>query len=101
MSRILRYVLIAAALLLAQQSAQLHALSHLSDGTERGQKSKLPLGHPAAQCLAFHTVDSALPNLACAPLLQQAAPPTAAYFVLPLPLLARIEFDTRAPPALS
>ncbi len=102
MSRILRYALVAAALLFAQQSAQLHALSHLADsGTERGQKSKLPLGHPAAQCLAFHAVDSVLPDLARAPQPQQETLHVAQYFVLPLPLLARFEFDSRAPPELS
>ena len=101
MSRILRYALVAAALLFAQQSAQLHALSHLADNGTEPQKSKLPLGHPAAQCLAFHAVDSVLPNLASAPQVPRAAPRTAEYFVLPLPLLARFEFDSRAPPALS
>jgi hypothetical protein len=99
MSRTLRYVLIAAALLFAQQAAQLHALSHVPhDPAKKGAPFS---GHPAAQCLAFHAVDSALPNLGRAPLLQQAAPPTATYFVLPLPLLARFEFDSRAPPVLS
>jgi hypothetical protein len=104
MSRFLRHLLIAAALLFGQHAAQLHAFSHVPHGsgnTERGQKSAPPLGHLAAQCLAFHTIDSALPNLACAPQLQQAAPLTAAYFVLPLPFQPRIQFDSRAPPALS
>jgi len=98
MSRTLRYVLIAVALLFAQQAAQLHALSHVPHDPAKGVPFS---GHPAAQCLAFHAVDSALPNLGRAPLLQQAAPPTAKYFVLPLPLLARFEFDSRAPPLLS
>jgi hypothetical protein len=102
MSRILRHILIAAALLFGQHAAQVHALSHLGDrGSDRSQSGKLPLGHPAAQCLAFHAVDSALPNLSHAPLLEQAAPRTVAYFVLPLPLIARFEFDSRAPPVLS
>jgi hypothetical protein len=101
MSRILRYALIAATLLFAQQAAQLHAFSHLADNGERGAKSKLPLGHPAAQCLAFHAVDSALPNLARAPDVQQAPPLAGSFFVLPIPLLARFEFDSRAPPARS
>lgn len=101
MSPLLRHVLIAVALLFGQHAAQLHALSHLGDrGGDRSQSGKLAPGHPAAQCLAFHAVDSALPNVSQAPLLQHAAPPTAAYFVLPLPLLARFEFDSRAPPAL-
>jgi hypothetical protein len=102
MSRTLRYVLIAAALLFAQQSAQLHAFSHLAgSGAERGQKDKLPLGHPTAQCLAFHAVDSALPNMGRVVAPPRVAPPSASYFVLPLPFLPRIEFDSRAPPVLS
>lgn len=104
MNRTLRYVLIAAALLFAQQAAQLHAFAHVPHDpakTERGSKGGPISGHLAAQCLTFHAVDSALPNLARAPQLQQAAPAAAAYFVLPLPLLARFEFDSRAPPFLS
>jgi hypothetical protein len=97
MSRFLRHFLIAAALLFGQQAAQLHAFSHVP----HSQKGAPSSGHPAAQCLAYHAVDSVLPNLACAPDLEQAALPPAAYFVLPLPLLARFEFDSRAPPVLS
>jgi hypothetical protein len=91
-------------LLLGQHAAQLHAFSHVPHdpaNAERGQKGAPPVGHLAAQCLVFHAVDSALPNLVCALPLQQAALPTTAYFVLPLPFLPRIEFDSRAPPALS
>jgi len=99
--RLVRHLLIAAALLFGQHAAQLHAFSHVPHDARSGQKGAPASSHLAAQCLVFHAVDSALPNLACAPHLQQAAPPTAAYFVLPLPLLARFEFDSRAPPALS
>ncbi len=102
MNRILRHVLIAAALLFAQQAAQLHAFAHVPNGPAGGEKSGLPpIGHPAAQCLAFHAVDSALPSLAASAALVQSAPPTRSQFVLPLPFLPRIEFDSRAPPALS
>jgi hypothetical protein len=99
MSRTLRYLLIAAALLFGQQAAQLHAFSHVPHDPA---KSGAPLsGHPAAQCLAFHAIDSVLPHLGCPPQSAQAAPPTARYFILPLPLLARFEFESRAPPLLS
>jgi len=65
MNRTLRYVLIAVALLFAQQAAQLHAFSHVP---HHPAKSGAPLsGHLAAQCLAFHAVDSVLPNLGHAP----------------------------------
>jgi hypothetical protein len=104
MDRFLRYLLIATALIFGQHAAQLHAFSHVpkdSGGTERGQKGAPATGHLFAQCLVFHAVDSALPNMACAPRLQQSTPPATAYFVLPLPLLARFEFDSRAPPGIS
>jgi hypothetical protein len=99
--RILRHLLIAVALLLGQHAAQLHALSHVPHDSRSGQKGAPASGHLGVQCLVFHSLDSALPNLACTPRLQHAAPPTTAYFVLPLPLLARFEFDSRAPPILS
>jgi hypothetical protein len=99
MNRTMRYLLIAAALLFAQQAAQVHAFSHVRHDPV---KSGAPLsGHPAAQCLAFHAVDSVLPNVAHSSVLQYAAPRTAGYFVLPLPLLARFDFESRAPPVPS
>ena len=99
MSRTLRYVLIAAALIFAQQSAQLHALSHVPhDPAKKGMPFS---GHPAAQCLAFHAVDSVLPNAVRAVKPPRVAPPTVSYFVLPLALRSRIEFDSRAPPVFS
>lgn len=99
MSRILRYALIAAALLFAQQAAQVHALSHVRHDPA---KNGAPLsGHPAAQCLALHAIDSALPNVSQSSVLQHVAPRTATYFILPIPLLARFDFESRAPPRLS
>ena len=88
MRRSLRYLLIAFALLFAQQASQLHALQHSA-------------GHPAAQCLAFHTADNALPSVAVTPDLPFAVPPGVAGFTLPISFPPRIEFDSRAPPALS
>ena len=102
MNRTLRHLLIAAALLFGQQAAQLHALSHFRLDTpsgERGQKGTL--GHPAAQCLLYHAVDSALANCAAPAAVAQFVPPATARVVLPLPFQPRIEFDSRAPPALS
>lgn len=100
----IRYLLIAVALLFAQQAAQLHALSHLKRDLaliEQGGKSAPPLGHPAEQCVAFHAVDSAIPGAASALERPRVALPQVAFFVLPLPLPPRIEFDPRAPPAIS
>jgi hypothetical protein len=101
MIRTLRHLLIGTALLFTQQAAQLHALSHLGYDlavAERGKRDAPPVGHPAEQCIAFHAVDSALPNLALAPATPPVAPVSIAYFNLPLPFSPRIEFDPRAPP---
>jgi len=104
MNRTLRHLLIAAALVFAQQAAQMHALSHLQRYlvmAERGGKCIPPVNHPAEQCIAFHAVDSVLPALGLAINLPRVALPAAAYFALPLPFAPRIAFDSRAPPALS
>jgi hypothetical protein len=101
MIRTLRHLLIGAALLFTQQAAQLHALSHLGHDlavVERGKLDAPPIGHPAEQCIAYHAVDSALPNLAPAPAAPRIAPLAAAHFDLPLPFSPRIGFDSRAPP---
>ena len=104
MNRTLRHLLIALALLFGQQAAQLHAFSHLVQDPSRvagGEKSVPPAGHPAAQCLMFHAVDSALPTLLAVFEPVRAAPPAPAHVTLPLPLRPRIVFDSRAPPVLS
>jgi len=104
MHQTLRHVLIALALVFAQQAAQLHALSHLGHdlaSARWGEKSAPPVSHPAAQCLLFHAVDSVLHNTAVAPDPACAQPTHFTYFTLPLPFAPRIEFHSRAPPALS
>jgi hypothetical protein len=104
MRRTLRHLLIALALVFAQQAAQLHALSHLKQDlvkAEGGGKCVPPVGHPAEQCIAFHAVDSALPTLALAIDPPGIALPIFAPVALPLPFPPRIEFDSRAPPLLS
>src|SRR5450759_3044700 len=105
MHRPLRHLLIALVLLFGQQAAQLHTLSHLGQdlaGAQGGAKGpSSPVGHPAAQCLAFHAMDSALPSLAPALDLHHVAPLAPAPFTLPLPFSPRIAFDSRAPPVLS
>ena len=102
--RTLRHLLLAAALVFAQQAAQLHALSHLKrdlEMAECGGKCVPPISHPAEQCIAYHAVDSALPALALAIEPPRIALPAAAPIALPLPFSPRIEFDSRAPPVLS
>lgn len=104
MSRTLRHLLLALALLFSQQAAQLHALSHLNRDLAAamgGEKKAPPVGHPAEQCLAFHAVDSALPGTAPAPALRCGVQPLVARVSLPLPFAPQIVFDSRAPPVLS
>jgi hypothetical protein len=104
MNRTLRYLLIAAALVFAQQAAQLHILAHFKHDpikSERGGKCVPPVNHPAEQCIAFHAVDSVLSNLALGIEPVRVVLPVLALAVLPPPFPPRIEFDSRAPPALS
>ena len=104
MRHTLRHLLIAVALVFAQQAAQLHVLSHLKRDVvmaERGGKCVPPVNHPAEQCIAFHAVDSVLSNLALTIEPVRVVLPVLALAVLPLPFPPRIEFDSRAPPVLS
>jgi hypothetical protein len=104
MNRSLRHLLLALALVFAQQAAQLHALSHLQHDMARAERSGKcvpPVSHPAEQCIAFHAVDSALPVLALAIEPPRIALPVIASVDLPLPFAPRIGFDSRAPPVLS
>ena len=104
MNRTLRHLLVAAALVFAQQAAQLHALSHVQRdlaAAERGGKCVPPVSHPAEQCIAYHAVDSALAGLAIAVDPSRIALPAVAPVDLPLPFSPRIQFDSRAPPVLS
>jgi hypothetical protein len=103
-NRTLRHLLLAIALVFAQQAAQLHALSHLKRDAvmaERGGKCVPPINHPAEQCIAYHAVDSVLAALAPAIDPPPVTLPTIASAALPLPFSARIVFDSRAPPVLS
>ena len=104
MNRTLRHLLLALALVFAQQATQLHTLVHLKRDVvmaERGGKCVPPVNHPAEQCIAYHAVDSALPVLALAIEPPRIALPIVASVDLPLPFAPRIEFDSRAPPVLS
>lgn len=104
MLRTLYHLLVALGLLFGQQAAQSHAISHLGRDlacAQRAPKGACPAGHPAAQCLAFHAMDSAVPGLACAADLRHVAHLPPAPVALPLPSSPRIEFDSRAPPLLS
>src|SRR2546421_10035366 len=100
-NRTLRHLLLAAALVFAQQAAQLHALSHVQHDMARAERSGKcvpPVSHPAEQCIAFHAVDSALPALALALEPPRIALPAVAAIALPFPFSPRIAVDSRAPP---
>ena|SRR5262245_17463963 len=104
MNRTLRHLFVAAALVFAQQAAQLHALSHVKHDlikAQLGGKGVPPVGHPAEKCIAYHAVDSTLPCLAPAIDLERVPLPVLASATLPIPFAPRIEFDSRAPPLLS
>lgn len=104
MKRTLRHLFVAAALVFAQQAAQLHALSHVQRDLAKAElsgKCVPPVSHPAEQCIAYHAVDSALPALALAVDPPRIDLPAVAPVALPLPLSPRIGFDSRAPPVLS
>ena len=104
MKRTYRHLLLAAALVLAQQAAQLHALSHLKHdlvkAEHRGQCIP-PINHPAEQCIAYHAVGSALPGLPLAIVGVDVAIPPLATVHSSVPFPPRIEFDSRAPPRFS
>jgi len=104
MNRTLRHLFVAAALVFAQQAAQLHALSHVRHDlikAQLGGKGVPPVGHPAEKCIAYHAVDSTLPSLAPAIDVQRVPLPALASVNPPIPFAPRIEFDSRAPPVLS
>ena len=58
-ARTLKCLLLAVAVLFAQQAAQLHALAHAQDQLAQPHKGQ-PASHPFEQCIAFHAIDSAL-----------------------------------------
>ena len=104
MNGTLRHLLLALALLFGQQAAQLHAVFHLTQYPSRfagGEDSLPPAGHPAAQCLVFHAVDSAVSTLLTGLAPVRSAPLAPTHVSLPLLLPPRIAFDSRAPPILS
>lgn len=120
MTRVLRHVLIALALLFSQQAAQMHALGHAMlpapttwtgaaafvaageiDAPAGAEQNTPPAGHPAELCLAFHAIDSAMPGVALASIPQCSGDTPVARFVLPLAFAPRVVFDSRAPPVRS
>lgn len=104
MNRTLRHLLLASALVFAQQAAQLHALSHLKHDlikAERRGQCVPPVNHPAEQCIAYHAIGSALAGLGFVIEAVQVTLPPSASLDLAVPFPPRIAFDSRAPPLLS
>jgi len=101
MKRALPHLLVALALLFAQQAAQLHAFSHARQALNSQEKGAPPSTHSAAHCLAFHAVDSALPCGAIALEPERIEPQPPLPIALPLLRAPRIAFDSRAPPVHS
>ena len=101
MSRALRHLVLCFILLAAQQAAQAHAFTHLRQAPKGDPDKSVPASHPAAQCLVFHAMDSVLPsgNLELEPLRITPDAPLSIALFLPIP--ARIQFDSRAPPLAS
>lgn len=101
-SRLLLFVLLAFAVLFAQQGAAMHALSHLSEPLSRHSEQDKQLPHSPAcdKCVVYAGVGSALASstlilpatVALAPHLTQTPPALLSPF-------ARL-YHARAPPAL-
>jgi hypothetical protein len=101
MTRLLRSLLLIAALLFSQHAALLHGLAHAGHDIEVAQSSgddAPALDHGADVCAAFGALAHALGNFADASLV--AFVPPSATPVLPpaFAVAARIVFDSRAPP---
>jgi hypothetical protein len=101
MTRALHPWLLALILLFGQQAAWVHGLSHTGLAEHSHSEDDAPASpHPAAQCVAFHAVDSVIPcgKVALDPPRITPQPPR--FVALPPWLPSRIEFDSRAPPPL-
>jgi hypothetical protein len=100
MKRILRALLLAVALVWAQQGALLHAFEHAVHDLEVAayDGEAPPLGHAVEECVAYDALGHALAGKS------SFAGPEAVSFAqeffrpTPAPIATRIAFDSRAPP---
>jgi hypothetical protein len=100
MNRIVRALLLAVALLWAQQGALLHSFEHAVHDLEVAlyDGEAPPLGHGVEECVAYDALGHALAGKS------SFAGPEAVSFVqeffrpTPAPIATRIAFDSRAPP---
>lgn len=104
MRKLLRSLLLAAALLFSQHAAMLHGLVHAQHDValaEQSKNSTTALGHGADKCVAFGALAYALSNTAIPHAAAGGNPDTRTAARETVPVPARIVFDSRAPPALS
>ncbi|HLX81180.1 MAG TPA: hypothetical protein VKS43_11405 [Burkholderiales bacterium] len=104
MRQLLRRLLLAAALLVAQHAAMLHGLVHAQYDValaEHGPNKAPALGHGTDKCVAFSALAFALSSAAVAQPAAGVDPDARAVAPETVPVPARIAFDSRAPPAIS
>jgi hypothetical protein len=101
MKKFLRPLLAIAALLFAQHAAMLHGLAHAGYdvAVAHHQDGKAPaLGHGADVCAAFGALAHALGDFAFASIAALVPATAAPGFPPALSVIARMVFDSRAPP---
>ena len=102
MGRLLRFLLVAAAVLFAQHAAQLHAFAHI----ERNAASANWAGASPAQtgegeCLSLHMLSCAVPASLGVPSIAPTTASSVGARTAPVPRAPRLRFLSRAPPARS
>lgn len=101
MTKLLRPLLLIAALLFSQHAAMLHGLAHAEQevalATQQGDKAPA-LNHGIDVCAAFGALAHALGNAAAAlpSAAEQAGTQFASFDIVPA--VTRVVFDSRAPP---
>ena len=104
MTRPLRYLLLALALLFSQHAAMLHGVAHAKHelAVAQSEAGKAPvLDHGIDVCAAFGALAHALGSFVGAACAASAGFAATAVFSPTLTLPARIVFDSRAPPCLN
>ena len=99
-ARVLKYLLLAFALLFAQQSAQLHALGHAEEQLAQPLKGKAPAHAFEQCCIAFHAVGSALTASLAPPEFDSRHNERTPWFRSEARALAAYRLPARAPPAV-
>jgi hypothetical protein len=102
LNRLVSTVLLGFALLLAQQGAVWHSLSHLREAPAPSQQDKqLPHSETCAQCLAFAHIGGAVTSSFPPFVLPAAAPAQSIAVRLVFRATHRPQYRSRAPPVLA